>query len=153
MRVNFATAQNIGRVARHATGMIIAHPLQEVRVVSASFKTAGVPGPKAFALSAEHLVAALGLVNGNLAIWAGFSVVLQESDGSDRVGVANVQGVIAFSLNFPAKRASEFVACAALPSGRDEAIAAGMSAAVNEFSISLFGMLRGVVLHQCAFGL
>lgn len=153
MRVNFATAQNIVGVARDAAGMIIAHPLQEVRIVSASFKATGVPGPKAFALSAEHLVASLGLVNGNLAIWAGFSVVFQEIDGSDRVRVANVEGVIAFSLNVPANRASEFVACCALPSGRDEAVAAGMSAAVNEFSISLLRMLRGVMLHQCAFGL
>lgn len=153
MRINFATAQNIVGVARHATGMIIAHPLQEVRIVSASFKATGVPGPKAFALSAEHLVAALGLVNGNLAIGAWFSVVFQKIDGSDRVGVANVRGVIAFGLNIPANGASEFVACCALPSGRDEAVAAGMSAAVNEFIMRLFRKLRGVVLHQCAFGL
>lgn len=88
--INFATAQDIIRVARHAAGMIIAHPLQVVRVVSASFKAAGIPRPKAFALSAEHLVAALGFVNGDLAIGAGFGVVLQKSDGCDGIGVANV---------------------------------------------------------------
>ena len=43
MRVNFATALNVVRVARHAAGMVVAHPLQEVRVVTASFKLAGVP--------------------------------------------------------------------------------------------------------------
>ena len=63
MRVNFATAQNVVGVARDAAGMIIAHPLQEVRIVSASFKATGVPGPKAFALSAEHLVAAFGFLD------------------------------------------------------------------------------------------
>ena len=126
--VNFATALNVVGVTRHAAGLIIAHPLQEVWVVSASFKASGVPGPEAFALGAEHLVAALGLVNGNLAIGAGFSVVLQKSYGSDGVGVAKVCVV----LEFPAMGAGVLVAGGALPSGRDEAVAGGISAAVNE---------------------
>ncbi len=64
-----------------------------------------------------------------------------------------MRGVIAFGLNIPAMRAGVLVAGGALPSGRDEAVAGGISAAVNEFSMSLFGKLCGVVLHQCAFGL
>ena len=43
--INFATAQNVVGVPRHAAGLIIAHPLQEVWVVTASFKASGVPGP------------------------------------------------------------------------------------------------------------
>ena len=43
--INFATAQNVIRVARHTAVMIVTHPLQVVRVVSASFKASGVPGP------------------------------------------------------------------------------------------------------------
>ena len=74
--INFASAKHIVRVARHTAGMIFAHPLQVVRIVSASFKLAGVPRPKAFALSAEHLVTSFSLVNKNLAIRAWFSVVL-----------------------------------------------------------------------------
>ena len=130
--INFATAQDVVGVTRHAAGLIIAHPLQEVWVVTASFKASGVPGPEAFALGAEHLVAAFGLVDGNLAIGAGFSVVLQKSDGSDGVGVANVRGVIVCSLEFPAMGAGVLVAGGALPGGRDEAVAGGISAAVNE---------------------
>ena len=130
--INFATALNVVGVTRHAAGLIFAHPLQEVWVVTASFKTSGVPGPEAFALCAEHLVTALGLVDGNLAIGAGFSVVLQKSDGSDGVGVANVRVVIAFGLEVPAMCAGVLVAGGALPCGRDEAVAVGISAAVNE---------------------
>ena len=48
------------------------------------------------------MVAALSLVNGNLAIRAWFSVVLQHGDRSDGVWVANVRVVIAFGLEFPA---------------------------------------------------
>ena len=43
VRVNFATALNVVRVTRHTAGLIIAHPLQVVRVVTASFKATGVP--------------------------------------------------------------------------------------------------------------
>ena len=151
--INFATAKNVVRVARHAAGMVVAHPLQVVRVVSASFKATGVPGPKALALSAEHLVAALSLVNGNLAIRAWFSVILQESDGSDGVGVANVRVVIAFGLEFPAMCAGVLVACGALPSGRDEAVASGISAAVNELLclVLVVVVVRGVLTLQLPF--
>lgn len=88
--INFTSTKYIVRIARYTAGMIIAHPLKVVRVVTASFKLAGIPGPKAFALCAEHLVASFSFVNGNLAIWAWFSVVLQKSDRSDGVRVANV---------------------------------------------------------------
>ena len=131
MRVNFATAQDIVGVARHAA-TIIAHPLQEVWVVTASFKATGVPRPKALALGAKHLVTALGLVNGNLAIWTRLGVGLEKSDRSDGVGVANVSGVIVCVLGFPAMGAGVLVAGGALPSGRDEAVAVVMSASVDE---------------------
>ena len=78
------------------------------------------------------MVTAFGLVNGNLAIWAGFGVVLQKSDRSDGVGVANVSVVIVCVLGFPAMCAGVLVAGGALPSGRDEAVAVVMSASVNE---------------------
>ena len=150
VRVNFASAQDIVGIARDAAGLIIAHPLQIMRIVPASFKASGVPGPKALALCAKHLVAALGLVNGNLAIWAGFSVVLQKSDRRNGVGVANVKRVIACSLEFPAMSARVFVASGTFPSGRDEAVAAGISAAVNE----LFSLvcMRGALTLQLILG-
>lgn len=133
--INFATAENVIGVARHTAGMIVAHPLQVVRVVTASFKSSGIPGPKALALGAKHLVTTLGLVNGNLAIGAGFCVVLQESDRGDGVGVANVSGVIVSSLEFPAMCTGVLVTGAALPSRRDEAVAVGISTAVNELCV------------------
>ena len=71
-------------------------------------------------------------MNGNLAIRAWFSVVLQHGDRGDGVGVANVRVVIAFGLEFPAMCAGVLVAGGALPCGRDEAVAVGISAAVNE---------------------
>ena len=43
VRVNFASTQDFAGFSGHATGMIFAHPLQIVRIVSASFKLAGVP--------------------------------------------------------------------------------------------------------------
>jgi hypothetical protein len=113
-----------------------------VWIVPASFKPAGVPGPKALALSAKHLVTALRLVNENLAIGTRFGVVLQKSDRSNGVGVANVQGIIAFSLEFPAMGTGVFVTGGTLPSGRDEAVAVGISTAVNE----LFGVVVVVVV-------
>ena len=112
--------------------MIIAHPLQIMRIVSASFKSSGIPGPKALALGAEHLVAALSLVNENLAIRAGFSVVLQKSDRSDGVWIANVQRIIASGLEFPAMRTRVLVAGSTLPSGSNESVAVGISTSVNE---------------------
>jgi len=153
VRVNFASAQDIGRIARHAAGLIFTHPLQIMRIVTASFKASGVPGPKALALGAKHLVTTLGLVNENLAIWAGFSVVLQKSDRSNGVGVANVQGIIAFSLEFPAMGTGVFVTGGTLPSGRDEAVAVGISTAVNElFGVVLVHPLCGALTLQLMLG-
>jgi len=112
--------------------MIFTHPLQIVWIVSASFKFASVPRPKPFALSAEHLVTAFGFVDRNFAIRAWFSVVLEEKDGSDSVGIADMERIIAISLEFPAMNTSVFLACATFPSGRDEAVAVGISTPMNE---------------------
>lgn len=139
MRINFATAQDIAGIARHAVRVIFAHPLEEVRVVTASFKLAGVPRPKAFALGAEHLIAAFCFVNGNLAIWARFGRGFEKRDRSDGVGIAKVKRIVVSGLWFPAVRAGVFLACSALPSGRDEAVAVGMSAAMNELIIGCIG--------------
>lgn len=100
MWINFATAKNIGGIARHAAGL--AHPLEIVGVVSASFKSSGVPRPKALALCAEHLVTSVGLVHENLAIGAWFSIGLQKSDGSDGIRVAHMVRIVAIGLEFPA---------------------------------------------------
>jgi hypothetical protein len=82
--------------------MIFPHPLQVVRIVSASFKLAGIPRPKAFALSAEHLITSLGFVNRNFAIRARFGVGLEKSDRSKSVGIANMIRIIPRSLEFSA---------------------------------------------------
>lgn len=152
VRINFATAQDIAGIARHAIGMIIAHPLQVMRVVPASFKLSGFPRPKAFALRAEHLIAAFGFVNKNFAIGARFSIAFQKSERRHGVRIANVVGVIAKCLRFPALRASEFVTGSAFPSGRNESVAVVMSAAVNELvgcvGISVSG---GAVALQLSF--
>jgi hypothetical protein len=103
-----------------------------VWIVTASFKATGVPRPKSLALGTEHLITAFGFVNKNFAIRARFSVGLEKSDRSERVMVANMKRIITSGLEFPAKRASEFVTCGTLPSGRDEAIAIGISTAMNE---------------------
>ena len=137
MRVNFATTQDIVGVARHAA-TIFAHPLQVVWIVTASFKATGVPRPKALALGAKHLVTALGLVNENLAIWARLGVGLEKSDRGNGVGVANMRGIIAFSLELPAMCTGVLVTGGTLPSGRHEAVAVGISTAVNE----LFGLVH-----------
>ena len=100
--------------------------------MTASFKLAGVPRPKAFALCAEHLIAAICFVNGNLAIWARFGRGFEKRDRSDGVGIAKVKRIVASGLEFPAMRAGVFLAGSALPSGRDEAVACGIGAAVNE---------------------
>jgi hypothetical protein len=117
--------------------MIFTHPLQIVRIVSASFKLASVPRPKTFALSAEHLITALGLMNGNLAIWAGFCVSLKKGDGSDRIRIAHM----IIGLEFPAMSTSVLVTGCTLPSGRDKAVAIGISTAMDELmnSISISG--------------
>ena len=147
--INFATAQDIGGIARHAVWVIFAHPLEEVRVVTASFKLAGVPRPKAFALRAEHLIAAIGFVNGNLAIWARFGRRFEKRYRSDGVGIAKVKS----GLWFPAMREGVFLACSALPSGRDEAVAVGMSAAMNELIIGCIGFRCSPFALQLPFSL
>lgn len=41
--INFASTQNLTGFTWHTAGMIFAHPLEVVRIVSASFKLASVP--------------------------------------------------------------------------------------------------------------
>jgi hypothetical protein len=101
-RINFPSTQDISGIARHTAGMIFAHPLQVVRIVTASFKLAGIPRPKTFALSAEHLITAFSFVNKNLAIGARFGVIFEKSDRSDGVGVANMIVIITCGLEFAA---------------------------------------------------
>ena len=117
-----------------------------MRVVSASFKSSGVPRPKALALCAEHLVTSVGLVHENLAIGAWFCVGLQKSDRGDRVGVAHMVRIVAIGLEFPAMGTSVLVTGGTLPGGRDEAVAFGISAAMNEFVIVA---PLGRFLHMC----
>ena len=153
VRINFATAQHIAGIARHAVWVIFAHPLEEVRVVTASFKLAGVPRPKAFTLCAEHLIAAFCFVNGNLAIWARFGRGFEKRDRSEGVRVANMKRIVVSSLWFPAMSAGVFLACSALPSGRDEAVAVGMSAAMNELVIGCIGFRCRPLALQLPFSL
>ena len=124
--VNFASTQNIARFARHAA--IVTHPLQIMRIVSMSLEFAGIPRPKTLALGAKHLVAALGLMNKNLAIGTRFSVLLQQGNRSDSVLIANM----VISLKFPAMSTRMFVASGTFPSGGDKAIAFGISTAMDE---------------------
>jgi len=146
MRINFASAKNIVRIARHAVVLIFAHPLEVVWIVSASFKSSSVPRPKSLALGAEHLVTSVSLVNKNLAIRARFSVGLQKSDGRDGIRIAHMEWIIAISLDFPAMRASVLVTGGTLPSGRDESVAVVMSAAMNEFVAVVVVMVARSVL-------
>lgn len=95
--INFATAKNIAWFAWHAAA-ILAHPLQVVRVVSASFKSPCIPRPKALALGAEHLITSVGFVNRNLAIRAWLGVVLQSGDGSDSVRIAYMKRIVVRGL-------------------------------------------------------
>lgn len=148
--VNFATTQHIPRFTRHAAGMILAHPLQIVRIVPVNFKTTSVPRPKTLALSAKHLVTALGLVNENLAIGTRLCVALQKRNRSERVGVANMCGIIVFSLELPAMRTRVFVTGGTLPSGRHEAVAVGISTAVNEL-LNVFTIV-GALSNQLILG-
>ena len=129
--INFATTKNIAWFTRHAAA-ILAHPLQVVRVVSASFKASCIPRPKALALRAEHLITSVGFVNGNLAIRAWLGVVLQNGDGSDSVRIADMKRIVVRGLEFAAVRTGVLVTCGTLPSGRHEAIAFGISTAMNE---------------------
>lgn len=149
--INFATTQNIVRIAWHTAGMIFAHPLQVVWIVSASFKLASVPGPKAFALRAEHLITTLRLVNGNFAVWAWFSVVFEKGDGSDGVLIANMVSIIAIGLGFPAMRACVIFTGGTFPSGRDEAVAVVMSAAMNEYIGGMICVCGRIIQHQLTF--
>ena len=121
--------------------------------MTASFKLAGVPRPKAFALGAEHLIAAICFVNGNLAIWARFGRGFEKRDRSDGVGIAKVKRIVASGLEFPAMRAGVFLACSALPSGRDEAVACGIGAAVNELVIGCIGFRCSPFALQLPFSL
>jgi hypothetical protein len=121
--------------------------------VTARFKLAGVPRPKAFALGAEHLIAAVGFVNGNLAIWARFGRGFEKRDRSECVGIAKVKRIVVSGLWFPAMRAGVFLACSALPSGRDESVAVGMSAAMNELIIGCIGIRCRPFALQLSFGL
>lgn len=145
MRINFASAKNIVRIARHAVVLIFAHPLEVVWIVSASFKSSGIPRPKALALGAEHLVTSVGLVHENLAIGAGFCVGLQKSNRSDGIRVAHMVRIVAIGLDFPAMRASVLVTGGTLPSGRDESVAVVMSTAMNEF-VAVVMVARSVLL-------
>jgi len=144
--INFPSTQNFTGFTWHAPGMIFAHPLQIMRIVSASFKLASVPRPKTFALRAKHLIASLGLVNGNLAIGAGFCVSLKKGDGSDRIRIAHM----VIGLEFPAMRTSVLVTCGTLPSGRDEAVAIGISTAMDEL-IGGGNVVGRVMLLQLTF--
>lgn len=121
--------------------------------MTASFKLAGVPRPKAFALGAEHLIAAFCFVNGNLAIWARFGRGFEKRDRSECVGVAKVKRIVVSGLWFPAMSAGVFLACSALPSGRDEAVAVGMSAAMNELVIGCIGFRCRPFALQLPFSL
>ena len=132
LRVNFASTQDIAGFSGHAAGMVFPHPLQVVRIVSASFELPSVPRPKTFALSAEHLVAPFCFVNKNFAIRARFSVSLEKCNRSDSVRIADMVVVISRGLEFPAIGAGVLVADATFPGGRDEAIAIGISTAMNE---------------------
>jgi len=127
-----------------------------VRVVTASFKSPGVPRPKALALCAEHLVTSVGLVHENLAIRAGFSVGLQKSNRSDGIRVAHMVRIVAIGLEFPAMGASVLVTGSTLPSGRDEAVAVGISTAMNELIVvGVVGIVGYMVLSvssQLKFG-
>jgi hypothetical protein len=147
MRINFASAKNIVRIAGHAVVLIFADPLEVVWIVSASFKSSSVPRPKSLALGAEHLITSVSLVNKNLAIRARFGVGLQKSDGRDGIRIAHMEWIIAISLDFPAMRASVLVTGGTLPSGRDESVAVVMSTAMNEF-VAVVMVARSVLLWE-----
>ena len=117
-----------------------------MRIVSASFKAPGVPRPKALALSAEHLITSLCFVNQNLAIWTGFSIALQKSNGSDRVRIANMKRVVVRGLEFATVHTGVLVTCGTLPSGRHETVALGISTPMNELLVVLV-VLIGLVMR------
>ena len=149
--VNFASTYNIVGVPRHGPAAIFTHPLQIMRIVPTNLKSPGVPRPKALTLRAKHLVTTLRLVNENLAIRAGFSVLLQQCDGCNRVGIANMCIIIPGSLEFPAMCTSVLVASGTLPSGRHKAIAIGISTAMDKL-LNVFNMVVSLA-NQPIFGL
>ena len=151
-RINFPSTQDISWIARHAAGMIFPHPLQVVRIVTASFKLAGVPRPKPFALRAEHLITAFSFVNKNLAIGARFCVIFEKSDRSDGVGVANMVGIITCSLEFTAVCTGVFFTSGTFPGGRHEAIAIGISTAMDELIGGIGIGIGRIMSHQLMFG-
>jgi hypothetical protein len=92
-------------------------------------------------------------VNENLAIGTRLCVGLEKSDRSNGVGVANMCGIIAFSLELPAMGTGVFVTGGTLPSGRDEAVAVGISTSVNElFSGGVVNILCGALTLQLMLG-
>jgi len=152
MRINFASAKNIVRIARDAVVLIFAHPVEVVWIVSASFKASSVPRPKSLALCTKHLITSVSLVNENLAIRARFGVGLQKSDGRDGIRIAHMEWIVAISLDFPAMRASVLVTSGTLPSGRDESVAVVMSAAMNEF-VSVFVFVSVVMVARSVWSI
>ena len=121
-----------------------------MRIVSTSLKPARIPRPKALALGAKHLVTPLGLVNKNLAIWARFSVLLQQRNRSERVGIANMCIIMPSGLEFPAMGTGVLVASGTLPSGRHKAIAVGISTSMQKLLNIL--KLVGSLSHQLVLG-
>ena len=148
--INFASTQDIIRIARHAIGMVFAHPLQIVWIVSAKFKSPSIPRPKALALGAKHLVAPLGLVNKHLAIWTRFSVLLQQRNRCERVWIANMCLIIPVGLEFPAMGTGVLVASGTLPGGRHKAIAVGISTAMHKL-LNIF-MIVWALSNQLVLG-
>ena len=144
--INFASTQNIPRIARHAA--ITPHPLQIMRIVSMSLELASIPRPKTLALGAKHLVAALGLVNKNLAIGTRLGVLLQQGNRSDSVGIANMVII----LEFPAMSTRMFVASSTLPSGRHKAIAFGISTPMDELLTSRSIIVFKAIVDQSMLG-
>jgi hypothetical protein len=104
-------------------------------------------------LRAEHLITAFRFVNENFAIGARFSINFEKGNGSDSVGIANMIGIIPICFEFPAIVASVFFADAALPSGRDEAVAVGISAAMDELIGGIGHNIGRVMMLQLSFGL
>jgi hypothetical protein len=128
--------------------MVFAHPLQIVRIVSASFKFASIPRPKTFALGAEHLIASLRFVNKHLAIGARFGIGFEKGNRSDGVRVADMVVIIAMVLEFSAVRACVLVTSGAFPSGRHESIAVGVGAAMNELIGRRISALSRIITLQ-----
>jgi hypothetical protein len=87
-------------------------------------------------------------VNGNLAIRAWLGVVLQSGDGSDSVMIAHMKRIVVRGLEFAAVRTGVLVTCGTLPSGRHEAIAFGISTAMNELRFMVMVWVVSVVMSK-----